>query len=460
MSLIPSTGFDPNFSPSKLIVNGYEASADLTEAVSDAQLDRTISGASTLTLTIEDPHRVFVNSKVAQILTPATPTLDLDGSYSPSAIPYVPTTCAITDGTTELVFALASVEKEGDEVTLTFEDLIINQLRYAFATQAGYMSTSGTMTRADFMTQIISKSNVPTNAIAVPDGFNGVQDVQEQLQWGTSDSPTEDAWTCLTRLANEVQWRCFSTGQAIIFGPDEWLLSQAVAATFQEFTDGVDSIDFDWDMGQQEANATVNCVAQLLGFLPGQLVRLVGIGVASGLWIASEMERDLFTPDATLSVIQPQPSISEAQAAALNSGTATTSTPSASPQAGTGGSQQAQSAVAYALAQVGKPYQWGGTGPGAFDCSGLCYAAYASVGVTIPRTSEAQYEQLPHVPMSSLLPGDLIFYNPGEDGIAGEPGHVVMAIGNGNMVEAPHTGATVHVGPIYGGALGAARPVG
>ena len=58
----------------------------------------------------------------------------------------------------------------------------------------------------------------------------------------------------------------------------------------------------------------------------------------------------------------------------------------------------AATAIAYARAQLGKPYEWGGTGPDAYDCSGLVWAAYQSAGVDIPRTSEAQWAGLPHVP--------------------------------------------------------------
>ncbi len=123
-------------------------------------------------------------------------------------------------------------------------------------------------------------------------------------------------------------------------------------------------------------------------------------------------------------------------------------------------SPAASEAVSYALAQIGTPYRWGGETPGVgFDCSGLTQAAYAAAGIAIPRTSEAQWSSLPHVPLGALAPGDLVFFNPGEF-IAGLPGHVGIYIGNNQFVDAPHTGATVRIENLahWPTPLGAARP--
>jgi cell wall-associated NlpC family hydrolase len=96
---------------------------------------------------------------------------------------------------------------------------------------------------------------------------------------------------------------------------------------------------------------------------------------------------------------------------------------------------QADKAVAFAYAQLGKPYQWGATGPDSYDCSGLVMAAWASAGVTIPRDTYEQWAGLPHIPVSQMQPGDLIIYD-------GE-GHVAMYVGDGYIIDAPHTGAYV-----------------
>jgi cell wall-associated NlpC family hydrolase len=119
----------------------------------------------------------------------------------------------------------------------------------------------------------------------------------------------------------------------------------------------------------------------------------------------------------------------------------------------------AAKAIQYALAQLGVPYRWGGDGPGGFDCSGLTQAAYAAAGVAIPRTSEQQWLALPHVPLKDALPGDLVFFNPGEF-IPGLPGHVGIYLGNGQFIDAPHAGATVRIDTLasYPPVFGVARP--
>src|ERR1700722_11312591 len=101
-------------------------------------------------------------------------------------------------------------------------------------------------------------------------------------------------------------------------------------------------------------------------------------------------------------------------------------------------------AVSYAEAQLGKPYLFGGTGPAAFDCSGLVMMAYESAGVTIPRTSQQQWKLLPHVPASKVLPGDLVFFA-GGDGTVKAPGHVGLVIGKNTMIEAYAAGTPVRV---------------
>jgi cell wall-associated NlpC family hydrolase len=101
-------------------------------------------------------------------------------------------------------------------------------------------------------------------------------------------------------------------------------------------------------------------------------------------------------------------------------------------------------AVSYAEAQIGKPYLFGGTGPDAFDCSGLMMMAYRAGGVNIARTSQDQWKTLPHVPASKVLPGDLVFFA-GSDGTPIAPGHVGLVISKNTMIEAYATGTTVRV---------------
>ena len=98
--------------------------------------------------------------------------------------------------------------------------------------------------------------------------------------------------------------------------------------------------------------------------------------------------------------------------------------------------------IAYAEAQLGKPYQWGATGPDAFDCSGLTMMAYRAAGITIPRTSQQQWAYGPRIPASQARPGDLVFFA-GSDGTMTAPGHVGIVTGPGTMIDAPYTGQVV-----------------
>ena len=101
----------------------------------------------------------------------------------------------------------------------------------------------------------------------------------------------------------------------------------------------------------------------------------------------------------------------------------------------------ASGAVRAAESRIGDWYQWGASGPNTFDCSGLVMWSYAQVGISLPHFSGAQYQDTTHIPMSDLQPGDLVFFsNPNE--------HVAMYVGGGDIIEAPHTGAQVHIIPL------------
>jgi len=116
----------------------------------------------------------------------------------------------------------------------------------------------------------------------------------------------------------------------------------------------------------------------------------------------------------------------------------------------------AVAAIAFAAQQLGTPYLWGGTGPGGFDCSGLVQAAYRSAGIALPRVAQAQFDAGPPVPAdSTVLPGDLLFYGSGPSGVD----HVGLYVGDGEMIDAPHTGALVRFEDAHWTDLvGATRP--
>jgi cell wall-associated NlpC family hydrolase len=123
-------------------------------------------------------------------------------------------------------------------------------------------------------------------------------------------------------------------------------------------------------------------------------------------------------------------------------------------------------AVHGAMDYLGVPYQWGGASSSGLDCSGLTLLAWASAGVALPHSAALQYADFPHVSLTALQPGDLLFYDLDGTGID----HVVMyvgptldgqatAYGADTIIQAAHTGTVVTFDPLwYFGLVGAARP--
>jgi cell wall-associated NlpC family hydrolase len=103
---------------------------------------------------------------------------------------------------------------------------------------------------------------------------------------------------------------------------------------------------------------------------------------------------------------------------------------------------KAEKALAFARAQIGKPYVWGAVGPGSYDCSGLTQAAWKAAGVTLPRTTYDQVNAGTTVPLADAQPGDLVFFY---DDVT----HVGIYIGNGMMIHAPKPGTYVREESIY-----------
>ena len=120
--------------------------------------------------------------------------------------------------------------------------------------------------------------------------------------------------------------------------------------------------------------------------------------------------------------------------------------------------QTVAAAISFAEQQLGKPYLWGGTGPDAFDCSGLVMMASRAAGINIARTAADQWATETKVPASQVQPGDLVFFV-GADGTVSHPGHVGLVIGGGKMIEAYATGFPIRVASYANrGAIGFTEP--
>lgn len=434
-NVIPAAGLASNLTVDSILLNGQTLDADISGAVNNCSIDQSMAGASTLTLTMGDPGRVIMNS----------------GLFSQRSTIYI-------DG---LWFELVSVQKLGNELTVTFEAWAVAQLRR----QTGAVTIApGQLTRTDFARRLVQQ---------VP-GIGFVQSpkssdwgTQEALSRGTTDNPLEDTWTCLTRLATEVGWRCFEAGGAIFFGPDQWLLASPVQMALAEFTNGVDTIDGEYDVGQPTSQLTVTCVADNWFAQVGAHVTVGGCGPFNGDWLLFEISKSLFLLDASITLEQAQPSLPEPSSGGSQPAVGTGFSQGGNDQSAAGVAA-ADQALAYARRQIGVPYQYGGENPATgFDCSGLMQMAYLSAGIKIPRIAQDQFNAGPAVPVGveNLRPGDLVFFGTNPSNI----GHVGMYVGNGQMIDAPHAGANVRqesfsptIGTAWGDNLhiyqGATRP--
>lgn len=136
------------------------------------------------------------------------------------------------------------------------------------------------------------------------------------------------------------------------------------------------------------------------------------------------------------------PSPAATAPASSSSSTTTATTTATATSVAAPATSRAQIAVHTAMAQVGKPYQWAGAGPNAFDCSGLVMYAWRAAGVSLDHYTVSQYQETTRIAESQLEPGDLVFYDTGS---GAEPGHVTMYIGGGQVITADSPGTTIRV---------------
>jgi cell wall-associated NlpC family hydrolase len=183
------------------------------------------------------------------------------------------------------------------------------------------------------------------------------------------------------------------------------------------------------------------------------------LGQARILGLLGERQAQLDSANAlVLHLVAAEQARAEAAAAAAAAGTLGTD-PVAPAVLPPGTPAAVVTAVSAARSVLGDPYQWGGTGPTSWDCSGLTQWAYGQSGLQLPRTAAEQWTSGSHPVLTELLPGDLLFWatNPVDPASIH---HVALYLGGGYMIEAPHPGAFVQLVPVYlDGYFGATRPV-
>ncbi|MGC5038388.1 NlpC/P60 family protein [Streptomyces sp. DT190] len=153
---------------------------------------------------------------------------------------------------------------------------------------------------------------------------------------------------------------------------------------------------------------------------------------------AAELAREQAAQERAREQAREEAAQQQESAGTASAGTGSTATTPADSSYAT----KAEKALAFARAQIGKPYVWGAVGPGSYDCSGLTQAAWKAAGVTLPRTTYDQVDAGTTVPLADARPGDLVFFY---DDIT----HVGLYIGNGMMIHAPKPGTYVREESIY-----------
>ena len=384
---------------------------DIIGAVSDAPSMRlTIDGASTLTVVVADHKRELLNS----------PVID-ERSWAVAA---------------GIHFELVGLAKDGDYLTLTFEDAIVAALRRRTKPLS---APAGSTTRRRFAMRLAKEANVDAQ---VDNTHKGVVHTPLQRSVGNEKS---NSWDVLgSDVAEPINWRRFSDGKRLVVGGDDWLMSRFKPRVLREHTDGVQSIDFDLDVAKRASTAKVTLDARLLALTPGDPIRVRGCGPGDGLWLVSEADRRLTSARADITLTRKTHTLKEPP---KPRGAGEKGEPDYLP--GKGGTAPASTAassarermVQFALSQRGKPYIWGGNGPEGYDCSGLVQVASAHAGKVLPKPSASQWAVCQHagrtIPVKTALGtrGALLF----RIGV-GEYNHVAISLGNGSTMEAMGTG--------------------
>ena len=306
----PVPGFNSDISTNDIVINGSSVDLAVGNALVNASLALDISQASTMTLVLHDPDRVIINSDV---LTQKS-QLNFFGMW----------------------FELAAIEKQGSVLTATFEAGVVAALRTA---TGAFSIAPNVMTRTQFAAMLVQQIEGATFVYADDSYLYGLSEGyarnnNEQLSRGTIQSPLEDSWTCLQRLASEIEWVCFESFGAVYFGPYGYLTSLPPVMYPVEFQYGIGTIDGTYDVGQPLGEITVNAVADSWWPSIGQCVQIDNLGPFSNgtkttNWLVSKIERDSLTePDIVITLQQPLPGLPEpasggAQAAQTSSGQGT-----------------------------------------------------------------------------------------------------------------------------------------
>lgn len=390
-------------------------------------LTRTIDGASTVEIVLSDPTRTLIQSEVLQTQS-----------------------WTVVSG---LNFELVAIAKNGNRITLTYEDAIVAQLRR----QTKRLSVpANTTTRRELTQRLAREARV--KAVVDPTHKGKIRSAVSR----STKNQKSNSWEMLgSDIAEPIQWRRFSDGQQLVVGGDQWLLNRDADVTRVTENEGpFGYLDFTLDVGRPASEASIDVDAELWSLPPGSAVRVDGQGPADGRWLVSQFTRPLTSTRASVDLIRPRHTLKEPKPArgaskgdrgedgllpgqqATGTSTTTTTAPAAS------GAREKM--VQFALAQNGDAYVWGAKGPSSWDCSGLVQGATAAAGKILYAPSSSQASAVANAGGGMSIDaaigtrGALLFR------MGGEFNHVAISLGNGQTIEAMGTA----YGVCYGNAAG------
>ena len=301
-----TVGFGP-LDLASIKINGNPLTQEYQDAIINMYIQRSIMGASTVTLQLADPYRKLLTSLVKQ-----GATLELVNADKPD---------------TSFKYILVQFMKASDQMQLVFESRAVYRLSH----QTGQLKVVGTDTTV-FMQQMAGALGyrvVGPDYSTIWPKITTKPIYKLNMSRGSTADPNENSWVAMNRLASSIGWRLWEDDEKIYFGPDEYWLglvsgpggtpgsppinhakgkSGKNMSVLKEFTNSIQLIDFDWDVGKPFGMANVTCLLDGFDYHLGEVVKLDdSMGPASGYWLVYGIQRDLFNPQATLTLQAPMP---------------------------------------------------------------------------------------------------------------------------------------------------------
>jgi hypothetical protein len=278
----------------------------------------------------------------------------------------------------------------------------------------------------------------------------------------------EDNWTCIRRLAEEVDWRAFFISGVFYFLTDDDLYKMQPVATITESTKGVMGIGFDYDLGKKGATVDIPAMVGLWLAPPGAIIVLQQMGPLDGRWLVNSFSRSLFSSNADINLAKPTPKLPEPYGTNIPAEGLPTFTQGhgSDPIPSTYGGQTLSNGSRQAIVQVAqkalaieqkwhydyahkwdagihapRPMPdtlWSAAAHNAVDCSSFATLVYKEAGLPDPNGPSYNYNGQGSTYslikqgtfVTAPAPGDLVFYH----GTMLAPGHVEVYVGGGKTI--------------------------